>query len=154
MLLNTATDMVYVGQTTTSLKERIDRHRKKGGRSTGNRRLWNALNDFPWFVWEVVVLEHCLSLDDLDVAEERWIADCHSIEPNVGYNGQQRSKHSKPNSSETRELKSKVGRKNTVRKKADMTPHELEKYKEWGRKGARVSIENRKKAQKLPDGNS
>lgn len=180
MLLNTATDMVYVGQTTTTLKKRIDRHRKRGGRSSKNRRLWNALNDFPWHVWEVVVLEECLTLEELglcetqrctfgaprfpglDDAEERWIATCNSLEPNVGYNVQKRVSGRPKTYENTNEKRRGAGKKAAnrknkatheqlsewgkmgVRKKDDMTAEERERFREWGRKGAQKAIENKK----------
>ncbi len=124
MLLNTATDMVYIGQTAHSLKKRAMRHKDAKGRK--NSRLRAALRDFPWYCWEVIPLQYCASLEQLDDAEARWISECDSVNPNVGYNGQRTAKRSGARAAP---------------KQAELTPEQRERFREWGRKGAQAAKE-------------
>ena len=81
MLLNRATDTVYIGQTTGSLEERFKCHK-----DTASKRLATAFKDFGPDVFEGIVLEYVSSVEEANLAETRWKAECDSTNPNVGYN--------------------------------------------------------------------
>lgn len=128
MLLNHATDMVYIGQTSLTLEKRVLRHRDL--RSKKNFRLNVALKDFNWNCWEAIVLEYCNSQEHLDECEKHWIELTNACDVNVGYNVQRTS-------SRVFTLKPTKQKKRT-----EMTYEERERFRAWGRKGAAKAKEN------------
>lgn len=174
MIMNTVTEMAYVGQTGKKVSQRYSRHwddAKKGSLSP----LHVAMREWPdASMWEAVTLETCETQDDLDAAEKRWQSTCNTCDPGVGYNSRMewgvreddvshrgiRETHfvddlvggvdvRPPRGKEFYRECGKLGASHgikgafmgdrtirTVRRKADMTPEEIEQYREWGRRGA------------------
>ena len=74
----------YVGQTRTSLNKRFSSHftaAKRG--STG--LLHDAMRTLPKDSFQIELLQACRSIDELDEAERKWIAELRTIAPD-GYN--------------------------------------------------------------------
>ena len=70
----------YVGQTTRTLNERIAEHR-----SCIKTAIGKAIQKYGWENFEVVVIEECTTIEQLNEREKFWIAKYNSIAPN-GYN--------------------------------------------------------------------
>lgn len=86
MYLNTVTEMSYVGSSLYGLEHRHRRHLKDSQSPKKKSRFHRALADWPIECWELVVLERCNTEVELDAAETRWIAECHSLSEGIGYN--------------------------------------------------------------------
>lgn len=144
MLLNSATDMVYIGRTHGTLKARVKEHWCHALKEKGTTFLSEAIRDWPDFdSWEFIVLQSCYSEQQLNDSEAAWITICSARDRSVGYNMQFAALSAK------NETLAEYGRKGAARSKelgksktkAEMTEAERERYREWGRKGARVSKE-------------
>ena len=92
MVLNHATDMVYIGQTYNALNKRMMSHRRDA-KTGGITKFCEVLREFPWSMFEVIVLERFAKTSDrhadlkiLKAAEDYWIDECNACDPNVGYN--------------------------------------------------------------------
>ncbi len=160
MLLNLIEERCYVGQTEFSLGERVARH-WGASRSGGTTVVCDALRrwDDPIF-WDAVVLQHCTSADQLDMAEAWWMDECSSRSPGVGYNSmpghpEKLRSERQPLTEAQREVFREAGRRGgiaqanktkkpkKVSKLAGMTPEEkTEFFKAAGRRGASQSKEN------------
>jgi hypothetical protein len=163
MILNEATEMFYVGRTDGSLESRWLGHLDdvKAGSLT---RFHVALREWGTEVWTPVILQHCSTLEELEIAEGNWIEYLDARNPRIGYNtkyvtntyeklydwvaksSKKKKKSRDFNRSEattTLEMFREWGRKGgeMSRKKSDMSLEELEKYREWGRKGAEKARE-------------
>lgn len=84
MLLNTVTELCYVGATTNTLDDRWHRHLKETRGRVG--RLGQALLDWDVEVWTRVVLCYCYDELELSAAEQAWQQMTCCFEPAVGYN--------------------------------------------------------------------
>lgn len=156
MLLNLATEQVYVGRTTSTLKARIAGHWEYAYKG-GTTLLSEAIRDYPdKTTWEFIVLQHCYDEAQLLDAEAAWIRMCSARCSGVGYNSKQESMTGAPVSKrrndtipKPREYYVEAGKKGAERSKAlgksktkkEMTEGEREKFREWGRKGAKASKE-------------
>lgn len=82
---NSANGKRYVGQTRQGLAARKSGH-KHAALSTDNEGVfYDAIRKYGWGAFEWEVLEECVDLIDLDMAERFWI-DCYgTLAPN-GYN--------------------------------------------------------------------
>lgn len=85
LLTNSVNGKRYVGQTTKSLNWRFGQHRRNaiGGRKT---YLYNAIRKYGVEVFIPTILETCLSLEDLDAAEKKWIEYYRALDRRFGYN--------------------------------------------------------------------
>ena len=84
MLLNTVTEMVYVGATDKTLDARWKRHIKDS--RSGTSRLQQALRDWHPDMWLPVTLVNCYDLNELSAAETAWITLTDARNINIGYN--------------------------------------------------------------------
>lgn len=84
MLLNTATELVYVGATEGTLADRWERHLKESTSRTS--RLGAAMSEWEPEFWERVVLCNCYSVQELSDAEAAWQKKCSAFDPGIGYN--------------------------------------------------------------------
>jgi len=86
MLLNTVTEMAYIGFTTGRMRHRMKEHlaHTKGKRIVG--RFYAALLAWPLDCWEAIVLERSDDIDTLLQAERWWIQACETHLFGVGYN--------------------------------------------------------------------
>lgn len=158
MIINNVNDMVYVGQTTGSLSERMSDHRGAAKRGhTG--LLYRDIRECGWDAFDVVVLERCDTIEQLNAYERVWIEETSACEHGVGYN-QRDGGHNKRLSAEARQRCREAGAKggaygkksqatsqsdgalsfkhpNAARPRAQMTDAERERFREWGRLGAR-----------------
>lgn len=86
MLLNTVTEMAYVGLTTGRMRERLKQHLVKSRRGVLSA-LYDAMREWPdMCCWEAVILERSDDIDELLEAERRWILELETHRPGVGYN--------------------------------------------------------------------
>lgn len=86
MYLNTVTEMTYVGSSMYGLEHRHKAHLKKARAQKHRSRFYKALGAWPDEVWERIVLERCVSEQELDAAETKWVKECHALDNGVGYN--------------------------------------------------------------------
>lgn len=151
MLLNSVNDMVYVGQTTKPLNVRLTEHR--GAAKRGNAGLlYVDVRECGWDVFEVVVLERCDTIEQLNAYERLWIKETSACDHGVGYN-QRDGGHNKRLTEETRAACREAGRRGATQKAKDpkkrrdsaldgKTPEERrEFFRECGRKGAKTSAQ-------------
>lgn len=117
MLINLATEMSYVGST-VDLKKRIQGHRKDA-KNGSTWRLHQAIREYGWGCFDLVVLAECSSQDELDSTEQLWMQYLDTLNPNVGYNDQ---------------LPQKKGRSAG----ADMSEEEKERYRAYGRRALKA----------------
>lgn len=85
MLLNEATEMVYIGQTINTLQQRIAKHSKDASHGS-TTRIHQAIREFDIETFTEVVLQNCYDESELDAAEQWWADYTSSYEPGVGYN--------------------------------------------------------------------
>lgn len=168
MLLCLVTDMVYVGQAKHTAERRFKEHVKHAFKDKSTSRISEALRRYGQEAFEVLTLETCETQEKLNERERWWIDYCCSREHSVGYNDEMGG-NVKPFTDEMREkcraaglkgalnAKKKFGdnyfkecaargtpaKKTPQKKRADMSPEELQRYAEWGRKGARAAKERR-----------
>jgi len=143
MVVNLIEERAYVGQTMQTLAERMLAHWE--GSRTGSMSLLHVAmrkwNDSCF--WDAVVLQPCYSQVELDSWESKWIDELSTREPGVGYN----ARHEAPKRPRLDGFYRECGMKGAVhgrkgaRPKAQMSETELERYREWGRKGARIAKE-------------
>jgi group I intron endonuclease len=74
----------YVGQTTMRLSKRFTDH-VCAAKSGSTSIIHNAIRKYGRDAFKIELLEECQSLEKLDEAERRWIAELNTIAPN-GYN--------------------------------------------------------------------
>ena len=86
LLLNTVTEMAYVGLTTGRMRDRLKQHVRHTRGDPRVGQLYDDLRAWPFECWEAVVLERADSLDALLDAERRWILKLETHLPGVGYN--------------------------------------------------------------------
>ena len=86
MLLNEATDMCYIGKTEGSLQARWEEHLRWSESGRSNMAVTHAIAEWGPDVWSQVVLQHCHTTEELNLAEGNWIRRCESDQPNIGYN--------------------------------------------------------------------
>ena len=81
------TGLVYIGQTTESLKERIRRHQCRAQRGDRRGAFQVAIleHGFSAFAWEQI--DTAETAEELDEKEKYWIAHYQSDNPAHGYNG-------------------------------------------------------------------
>lgn len=118
MLLNHATEMCYIGQA-KDLNARLKEHRRqaKNGSTT---RIHEAIRDFGWDCFEVIVLEQNLTtFKELNDYETLWIEKLDVTNPNVGYNVRAGGQNEKAMNQRTA---------------ADMSDDERAKFAEYGRR--------------------
>lgn len=155
MLLNVVEERAYIGQTNMTFGDRLNLH-KESAKGGSDAPLHVAMRRWPddW-TWTYVILQNCYTQDELDKAEEAWIAYCCTADTGVGYNvhrtchrgGTQQPKERKraPITDEQREFYRQCGMKGAAhgrkgtKPKAEMSEEDREKYREWGRKGAEKS---------------
>jgi group I intron endonuclease len=78
----------YVGQTTTSLKERWYHHCYRCNHTAprdGVSLLHNALRKYGKDAFDISVLQECENIEELNAAEDEWIRNLKTKSPN-GYN--------------------------------------------------------------------
>ena len=87
-LTNSANGKVYVGQTTTSLAERWNRHVSYAKLTPDDRKthLQRAIASSSAGSFSTEELERCGSQQELNAAERRWIEQLRSYDSTVGYN--------------------------------------------------------------------
>ena len=162
MILNEATEMSYVGKCIGTLEDRWHTHVDDAEKGS-TTRFHTAIREWGADVWTPVVLQRCYTEQELDVAEGNWIAYLDTCDPHVGYNTRQpknsydllvawlssgvRPDGVKPKLSEARReffrqcgLKAKRMPQKT---RDQMSPAELERYREYGRKGAERARQKR-----------
>lgn len=193
MYLNLITEKVYVGSTLYGLAHRHKGHLKSAAQAGDKSKFHRALADWSDDeYWDVVILQRCSTVEELDAAEKFWISETHALDDSVGYNtysstylrssvaGAEAMKRKRFTAEEranrsaagklgaeakaylrsllpakleekkrfkdmTREEQSAylsaAGKKGAakVKRRADMTPEEIERFREWGRKGAAKS---------------
>lgn len=89
-LIYKATDLlnnkIYIGQTTLSLRDRVNRHFKhaRNGSSFNFSCVIRSYDLKDVFVWEIIDL--CKSKDELNEKEVYWISKLDSMNPEIGYN--------------------------------------------------------------------
>lgn len=129
MLINLIEERAYIGQTTLTLNDRLNMHDRQV-KELSQAPVHEAMRRWPEKdLWLAVVLQNCYDQIELDRCEERWIERCHTAEYGVGYNVQ-RTCHG------TSEKQKRIA--------ADMSEEQREKFREWGRKGARVSAQRKR----------
>lgn len=105
----------YIGQTICSLKKRIREHKCLGGKPRYYFQRAIKKYGFDSFIWEI--LETCSTLDELNLAEEKWINHFDSIQNGFniknGGNNHSMSEAAKKELSENR-----IGDKNPMFNKA------------------------------------
>ena len=88
LLRNRANGKGYVGLTTQRLSDRLTYHRSESpGRvaSKKNTAIWRAILKYGWDTFDVSVIEECVSIEALKVAETAWIRELGTLSPR-GYN--------------------------------------------------------------------
>lgn len=149
MLLNEVTEKVYIGKSINSLPHRLAGH-LDAVQSGSTSRLHAELKRWPEECWTAVILQHCYSEEELALAEGNWIAATEATDPAVGYNSHyvassadiaMNALTSIKRGRKDSEFFAACGRKGAakVKRRADMTPEEIERFREWGRKGAAKS---------------
>lgn len=84
MILNTATERVYVGATAQTLDDRWSNHLSETIRTES--RFGNALKEWEETFWLPVVLCNCYSAEELGKAERAWQQITSCFDGAVGYN--------------------------------------------------------------------
>lgn len=84
LLRNKINGKCYVGQT-VNLAKRFQKHRDEARHHTSGMAVGFAIEKYGWDAFEKYVLEQCSSPEELNAAEEYWIAKHNSIFPH-GYN--------------------------------------------------------------------
>lgn len=128
MLINLIEERAYIGQTTLTLNDRLNMHDRQV-KDLSLAPIHEAMRRWPEKdLWLAVVLQNCYDQFELDRCEEYWIERCHTAECGVGYNVQ-RSCHG-----------TSEKQKHTA---TNMSEEQREKFREWGRKGAKQARINR-----------
>lgn len=128
MILNHATEMVYVGQTAKSIEERFTKHIDSVRRGSMSR-LHQAIREYGIECFEIIPLEQDLDPKLLNERETYWINYLDSTSPNVGYN---------MTPGDTR-----------GRCREEMTGAEIKAFQEHGRKGGKANFIELSDEQKL-----
>ena len=148
MLLNTVTEKVYIGRTHGTLLNRITQHWERAIKEDGSTFLSEAIREWPEKeVWDFVVLQHCYDEKQLNDSEIAWIEICSARNAHVGYN--MKKEAFKSDDLRNKNCFIEAGKKGAIKSKSlgfskrkeEMTEEERERYREWGRKGARISKE-------------
>lgn len=172
MILNEATEMSYVGRTTSTLEDRWAGHVNAAERGS-NLPFHVAIREWGTEVWTRVILQHCSTEKELKIAEGNWIDYLCTREPAVGYNvayvpsalsdasrwvdrmslrdarngarSASNPRSARPRSEMTEEqiqFFRECGRRG-AKPRSEMTEEERERYREWGKKGARRAKQKR-----------
>lgn len=91
MITCIVTGMIYVGQTTTTLKRRLMRHMYcafNEKETAYTMRLCEAIREFGEAAFRIVALEENIPVNLLRKRERDWIWELHSNDPTIGYNKQ------------------------------------------------------------------
>lgn len=83
-IINQINGKVYIGQTSKTIKERFEGHKKKALEHP-NRYLYDAMNHYGFDSFTIEQIEECPD-ECLDEKEIFWIAQYDSTNPNIGYN--------------------------------------------------------------------
>ncbi len=139
MLLNTKTEMAYVGSTELALEARFKQHWDKCVSKTSP--LARAMQETLKHEWERVTLEEFDDLESMLRAEVDWMFELETIRPRVGYNSQVPSEQDiqaklKAGGSVAR---TQAAPNRAARRREEMTEEELEFFREMGRRGAERS---------------
>jgi group I intron endonuclease len=116
MLTNKKNGKVYIGQTTVSLRLRINQHFSKRNKCV---LLAKAIEKYGRKNFKIEILEKHDNKDDLDNAEKNWIAFYHATERECGYNIAEGGHNGKPGLGKHmgEEQKKTIGKKNSVHMK-------------------------------------
>lgn len=79
LLTTTKDDGIYIGQTINTIEFRFAGHKKAARRKKYNFYLYNAINKYGFDSFSIHLIEECNSLDELNNAEEFYIAYYKSI---------------------------------------------------------------------------
>lgn len=146
MLFNEITEKAYIGKTTHTLDERWEGH-VYAASTTSTSPMSRAIRKWGTDVWIRVVLQSCMSEEEMDVAEGNWIQRCETYDPAIGYNVVR-----VPSGEEKALLwyakqvaKQRVRTYDTPlpRRREDMSEEELQRYRDWGKLGAQVSCQRK-----------
>lgn len=112
MIIYKATNIIdgksYIGQTTNSLKHRVNQHiRETNYKKRKNTYFHNALNYYGVENFTFIIIDIAESVDDLNRKEEYWIKFYNSTNKQCGYNLDSGGK----NCSKSESTKAKIGRK-------------------------------------------
>lgn len=118
VIINIINKKIYVGQTIQSLKQRFNRHSWKCNKSRS--AISSAIHKYGKENFDIILLEQCSSIEELNKQELYWINKLNSLSP-YGYN-----------------LKSSVDGKGSLSKE---TKDKISK----ANKGRKVSLETREK---------
>lgn len=77
---------VYIGQTITSLEERIRGHLKQCKNKKKSSYLHRTINKYGFNSFKVEIIEYCYSRKELDIREKYWIKYYNSNNPKFGFN--------------------------------------------------------------------
>lgn len=129
LLVHLPTEMSYVGSTEKTVEERFRQHWDKCGQSTtGLHEAMQASASKD--DWLRVTLEEYDDLEAMLRGEVEWMLELETFRPKVGFNNQI------PSERDIRvKLKNGGNITSKVRRKADMSEEELERYREAGRAG-------------------
>ena len=108
LLTNTVNGKKYVGQTVRSLEARLYHHKWD---STKNRGyiLHKAIAKYGWDSFTSEILKHCVSKEELDTEEKRYISELNTLVPH-GYNWALGGNSAGPHTEETK-IKMSIQRK-------------------------------------------
>ena len=81
---NIVNDKRYVGKTKRSLSQRWKEHVRNAIVGYDDMTLYRAIRKHGPEAFELSILQECVSEDELDIAEKRWIADLRTF--GEGYN--------------------------------------------------------------------
>lgn len=126
----------YIGQTTASLKRRIDCHMneaKSGKRSKS--AFHNALLKYGRDGFDFRVIEECQTFDELNDREKHWISACNSLCP-AGYNIEAGGKNAPLSESTKAKLR---GQKRSEETRSLLSRINRNRPSEWNKKIARAN---------------
>lgn len=86
LITNTVNGKVYVGQTTKTLSQRWEGHKRAARGTRSQMLLHKALQKHGTEVFRIECLEHCPCRESLNAAEAKWIGTYNSNDLKIGYN--------------------------------------------------------------------
>ncbi len=86
MLLNTVNEKAYVGLTIARMRQRVKQHVRHTRGDPRGGHLYDDMRAYPLECWEAIALERYATVDAMLEGERRWIQECGTLDPAVGYN--------------------------------------------------------------------
>lgn len=85
IIQNTVNNKIYVGQT-SNFDNRIKKHKRIAKLGKDQRHLYRAINKYKWENFTYFIIEYFSNINDVNDAEEFWIAYFRSWDRSIGYN--------------------------------------------------------------------